>query len=546
MTNGNALRLRARLYSSAVPSNPALALALPVVMNSALQGDVVSRINGVTAGTTATLTDTAGGMFALAGNHLTVGATSPSGTPTVSITETDNVTGRVRFVTHLPVTVLAPTAGSAAFDRTTLTSVLFADEFTALPTFYDPTAPGHQGAYWDTIYNYGARGYYSSRAPGGESDICIAVDPLYRGLGLQPFSQEDSVLTIIATKTPDDVKGTWGEAGTLDGYEWYTGMLASTEIYNTPPNGDFYVEIRWRMEVLSGFWGDIWLLPVTGPSAPPEMDVVEIQGAVTGPLLTAHQLDGTVGTPLTVTLPDFATAFHTGGAVFSRSTETVSWILDGQIVKTESYKTGFMDNPWYILVTGGPTTGYANVGEVAAGQGPTTREIDYIRVYSYTGPAPPYGSDVLNSPPASGAGWYPNNGATSTTGAAVDSLPAPAVVASGGSTFADWEYYNGSLLTSGKAYLCTLRFNFGSGNAVRWWVGDGTSGPVILMSQGGSPTVSGAGTYSNLTHTTVGSHEEISVVWSPGSALLNTGFGPYSATAGQTVVGYSITIQPAT
>ena len=230
---------------------------------------------------------------------------------------------------------------------------------------------------WKTNYSYGTQGEsgsmaWSSRTSTRTGDQEIFVDPAYAGsgttaLGINPFSINDGVLTITASKSPT------ADLGALDGYQYTSGLLTTEKSFAQLYG---YFEIRAELPTGQGVWPAFWLLPANG-QPPPELDVVEAIGA-NRIYQTAHS-DATgaaTATTFTTALSSVA-AWHTYGVLWTAS--TLSFYVDG--VEVASMATpADMNTPMYMLVNlaiGGNWGGDAPASFTSA-----QMEIDYIRAYA--------------------------------------------------------------------------------------------------------------------------------------------------------------------
>ena len=148
--------------------------------------------------------------------------------------------------------------------------------------------------------------------------------------------------------------------------------------------------------------------------------------------------------------------------------------------------------------------------------------------------------------PATGSGWYDNQGATGYTGTAVDGLPAPRVVVSGSSNYtARREYYSGTYPKASDTINFNIKYSFGTSNSLYWFVafGGGVSSGNVF---GNTPTQtsSAAGTFSGMTITNFANHSELtfSMTVPASPSYLNLGAGPNSATNGLTVNLYDFQV----
>ena len=140
------------------------------------------------------------------------------------------------------------------------------------------------GAAWPEARYWGGDGSDFKRKTAWNGEQQIYVDPRYAGrattpLGLDPFKVQDGVLSIVASRTPPDLKAV------LFNNEYISGIL-TTQSKFTQKYG--YFEIRSKIPVGVGVWPAFWMLADDG-GWPPEIDVMEGRGQQPGDIvMTTH------------------------------------------------------------------------------------------------------------------------------------------------------------------------------------------------------------------------------------------------------------------
>lgn len=198
---------------------------------------------------------------------------------------------------------------------------------------------------------------------------------------VNPFSVNDGLLTISATRTPNNL------LNTTDGQEYISGVLTSRNWFEQQ-YGRF--EVFAQVPKGQGLWSAFWMLPThaqwpQGIAVLPELDVMEHLGHQPGTFhttlhsnqtgqLTSHPYDHN-------NLGDLTQGFHLYSAVWS-DTE-VSWYLDGKLMATNPTPQDF-DNPKHFLLNlavGGSWPGSPN----SATRFPAEYKIDYVRAMEPNG-----------------------------------------------------------------------------------------------------------------------------------------------------------------
>ncbi|WP_317987749.1 family 16 glycosylhydrolase, partial [Rhizobium sp. VS19-DR96] len=241
-----------------------------------------------------------------------------------------------------------------ALDTTKLTQT-FGDEFNSVSL-------QSAGGTWRTSFYDGASG----RLHGDESQVYMDKD--YLGLGVNPFSTMNGVLTIHAETASAAVKQATGE-------DYTSGMLSSRGTFSQTYG---YFEIRAEMPSETGTWPAFWLLPANG-SWPPELDVFETLGKDTSSaILTAHSnADGThTMAGISSWVGDVSAGMHTYGVLWTKT--DLVWYIDGE----EVFRTATpadMNQPMYMvtnLAIGGAWGGDTDTNFTGADM-----QIDYIHAY---------------------------------------------------------------------------------------------------------------------------------------------------------------------
>ncbi len=264
-------------------------------------------------------------------------------------------------------------AGDFQFQIDTSKATLtFSDEFDSLDLVNRATGEGR----WSTTFDFGQKDGPKSLAShtllnNGEDQIY--VDPTYAGeapkgaagLGLNPFTLNDGVLTITAQKVAPAVSETLFD-------RTYTSGLLTTETSFSQLYG--YFEMRAQLPIAHGVWPAFWLLPQDGTN-PLEIDIMEqIGGRVV--FGTSHfAVEGTKTREVYNTFVPDITEFHTYGLLWSA--KEITWYVDG-VVEHSMATPADMNRPMFMLANvavGGKWAGDPDFDSSAM-------SIDYIRAYS--------------------------------------------------------------------------------------------------------------------------------------------------------------------
>ncbi|WVT75617.1 family 16 glycosylhydrolase (plasmid) [Sinorhizobium chiapasense] len=217
-----------------------------------------------------------------------------------------------------------------SLDRSSLTQT-FSDDFDTLQLRNDT------GGVWDAKY-WWAPEEGATLAENGE--LQWYVNPSYEPTAsANPFSVEDSVLTITAERASEAIQAEIG------GYDYTSGMLTT---YSSFAQTYGYFEMRADMPDDQGAWPAFWLLPADG-SWPPELDVVEMRGQDTNTVITtAHSNESGEHTMTRdgVQVAD-TDGFHDYGVLWTKD-EIVWYFDDTEIARADT--PADMHEPMYMVV----------------------------------------------------------------------------------------------------------------------------------------------------------------------------------------------------
>jgi len=233
----------------------------------------------------------------------------------------------------------------------------FSDEFTGFAGFDGRT--GTDGGTWRTRTKPG------DGLTNNENDKQSFVDANYGGLGLDPFSVTDGVLSINATWRPD-------LAAALGGRPIVSGILTTDGTFAQQFG---YYEARLKMSAQAGGQPAFWLLPADG-SWPPEIDIAEQIGRLPD---LAHQMGNNQ--------PVDTTQWHVYGLEWTA--DYLAWYVDGQL--TYQVHTTAFQTPMYVILSyalGTPWAGDVPSG-LATGASLGSLQVDYLRVYEANSGAAP-------------------------------------------------------------------------------------------------------------------------------------------------------------
>jgi beta-glucanase (GH16 family) len=203
------------------------------------------------------------------------------------------------------------------------------------------------GAAWPEARYWGGDGSDFKRKTSANGEQQIYVDPRYAGragapLGLDPFRVKDGVLSIVASRTPPELKPL------LFNNDYISGILTTQGTF-AQKHG--YFEIRAKVPVGHAVWPAFWMLADDG-GWPPEVDVLEGRGERPGDLvMTTHwripstQKIQSCGFDFAV--GDASNAFHNYGVLWED--DRLVYFIDREPVSDIKVPIGF-DDPMYMIV----------------------------------------------------------------------------------------------------------------------------------------------------------------------------------------------------
>jgi beta-glucanase (GH16 family) len=257
----------------------------------------------------------------------------------------------------------------------------FHDDFDEHPLLKGRWVPHYAGgAAWPQARYWGGDGSDLKRKDSYNGEQQIYVDPHYGGrsttpLGLDPFKIRDGVLSIVATRTPAELKSV------LFNNEYVSGILTTQGSFSQKYG---YFEIRAKIPVGTGVWPAFWMLADDG-GWPPEIDVLEGRGQRPGDLvMTTHWRLPTNGMVescgFDFSLPGASDEFHDYGALWTA--DRLIYFIDRKPVSDIKVPLGFYD-PMYMIVNLAMGAKYfGGVGFVDA-ESPVTVEFQIDRVSAY-------------------------------------------------------------------------------------------------------------------------------------------------------------------
>jgi beta-glucanase (GH16 family) len=267
----------------------------------------------------------------------------------------------------------------------------FHDDFDEHPLSRGKWVPHYTGgAAWPEARYWGGDGSELKRQTKYNGEQQIYVDPRYAGraatpLGLDPFKVHDGVLSIVASRTPPELKSV------LFNNEYVSGILTSQGAFAQKYG---YFEIRAKVPVGTGVWPAFWLLADDG-GWPPEIDILEGRGQRPGDLvMTTHWRIPATGRiescGFDFLLPDAANSFHDYGMLWQR--DRIVYFIDRKPVSDIKVPVGF-DDPMYMIVNLAMGSKYFGGVGVVDGESPFMVEfqIDRISVYQID----PFQSDKM-------------------------------------------------------------------------------------------------------------------------------------------------------
>jgi beta-glucanase (GH16 family) len=256
----------------------------------------------------------------------------------------------------------------------------FHDDFDQHPLKSGKWVPHYAGgAYWPKANYWGGKGSDIRRKDAWNGEQQIYVDPHYAGrfyipLGLDPFRVHNGVLSIVASRTPRELK--W----LLFENEYVSGILTTQASFSQKYG---YFEIRSKIPVGTGVWPAFWLLADDG-GWPPEIDVMEGRGQRPGDLvMTTHWriASGQIEScGFDFLLPDASTEFHNYGILWQP--DRLIYFIDRKPVSDIRVPVGF-DDPMYMIVNLAMGSKWFGGVGVVDGMSPQMVEFEIDRISAY-------------------------------------------------------------------------------------------------------------------------------------------------------------------
>jgi beta-glucanase (GH16 family) len=236
------------------------------------------------------------------------------------------------------------------------------------------------GAAWPEARYWGGDGSDFRRKTTYNGEQQIYVDPRYAGrattpLGLDPFRVKDGVLSIVASRTPPELKSV------LFDNEYISGIL-TTQSHFSQKYG--YFEIRSKIPVGVSVWPAFWMLADDG-GWPPEIDTMEGRGERPGDLvMTTHWRIPATGNVQSCgfdfSLPDASTAFHDYGVLWTP--DRIVYFIDRKPNSEIKVPVGFND-PMYMIVNLAMGSKYFGGVGVVDNESPDTVAFEIDRISAY-------------------------------------------------------------------------------------------------------------------------------------------------------------------
>ena len=208
----------------------------------------------------------------------------------------------------------------------------------------------------------------------------IYVDPGYEGrgmtaLGLDPFQVRNGVLSIVARRTPPELKEL------LFNNEYVSGILTTQKSFSQKYG---YFEMRAKIPLGVGVWPAFWMLADDG-GWPPEIDVMEGRGQRPGTVvMTTHWRNPSTGLVeycgFDYSVPNAWIDFHDYGVLWDR--DRIVYFVDRRPVSDIKVPAGFEDPVYMIVNLAMGAKYFGGVGFVDA-KSPDTVEFQIDRISAY-------------------------------------------------------------------------------------------------------------------------------------------------------------------
>ncbi|HXP72968.1 MAG TPA: family 16 glycosylhydrolase [Stellaceae bacterium] len=258
--------------------------------------------------------------------------------------------------------------------RTTFTPaglhLTFDDEFNSLSLNMGTASTA--GGTWTTYYSG-----FGVRSLTGNQEQEIYVDPSYAGtsgapLGLNPFSDQNGILTISAAPAPA------ADLPYLSGFQYTSGML-NTENSFSQTYG--YFDMRAQLPAGGqGLWPAFWLLKNSN-TWPPEIDVLEQVSNPASNIFSTVIDSSQPNQQGSVNVGDTSTGFHDYGVLWTP--QTITFYFDGrQLLSTPT--PADMNSPMYMIMNLALGGSWAGSPNASTNWALANMKIDYVRAYSLT------------------------------------------------------------------------------------------------------------------------------------------------------------------
>ncbi len=208
----------------------------------------------------------------------------------------------------------------------------------------------------------------------------IYVDPGYEGrgkvpLGIDPFKVSNGILSIVARRTPAEVKDL------LFNNDYVSGILTTQKSFSQKYG---YFEIRSKIPLGIGVWPAFWLLANDG-GWPPEIDVMEGRGQRPGDLvMTTHWRIPATGfvehCGFDFSVPNAWADFHNYGVLWEH--DRLVYFIDRKAVSEIKAPSSFEDPMYMIVNLAMGSKVLAGVGFVDT-QSPPVVEFQIDRISAY-------------------------------------------------------------------------------------------------------------------------------------------------------------------
>ena len=257
----------------------------------------------------------------------------------------------------------------------------FHDDFDEPPLSKGKWVPHYAGgAAWPEARYWGGAGSDFKRKTSANGEQQIYVDPRYSGrgttpLGLNPFKVRNGVLSIVASRTPSELKPV------LFDNEYISGILTTQGTFSQKYG---YFEIRSKIPVGTGVWPAFWMLADDG-GWPPEVDVVEGRGQRPGDIvMTTHWRIPATGRiescGFDFSVAGAATEFHDYGVLWQP--DRLIYFIDRKPVSDISVPIGY-DDPMYMIVNLAMGSKFFGGVGFVDGESPNTVEFEIDRISAY-------------------------------------------------------------------------------------------------------------------------------------------------------------------